>query len=465
MTRLIDAVAFEAWLDAAAAIIAPRLFSTDTPTPAQIEDAKQGCRQVGDQERQYDRNPSIYMLCLGAWVRSGAHGIGVDALEEIEAAAQAAQVRLQPDTMDTETPPAPAPGDGPLAALHVDGLVFRLPDGSIWPWRGATSFLLFKRFLDGEDLAVLVGEFRGATILRVLGMCDNIAHFHPQEIPGYFDQVTAFLRAVNAFGVRVEFVVFADAQIVMPAFVDQLDHARRVWHAIVDAGDGLNLIEWANEPFKNGVDVARLQHALGTATGSLEALGTYDVVDGQLPHADYLTVHTDRGPEWPRKAKDLLELRDGFEGFAGVHCPVVGDEPIGADELDKPGSRSNVPDDFFWYAACAQLMGAGATFHSTDGVYSLPLGRVQSACAAAFFAGAAAIPPEAQLGRYTRGGLADCPIQFTETDALRVYARITGNTAYVVAIRPSAGWQAIAVDGWRIVQRVGPQGSVLTLER
>ena len=51
--------------------------------------------------------------------------------------------------------------------------------------------------------------------------------------------------------------------------------------------------------------------------------------------------------------------------------PAVGDEPMGADEVDIPGKRSTVANDFFDYAAVGMLLGlTGGTFHSSDGITS-----------------------------------------------------------------------------------------------
>jgi hypothetical protein len=91
--------------------------------------------------------------------------------------------------------------------------------------------------------------------------------------------------------------------------------------------------------------------------GVLMASGAYDIENGFLCALDYVTIHNPRDDEWPRKAKDALDIRDGFDGYAGAHRPVVSDEPIGADENNKPGSRSNVPDDFFYFGATVQVDG------------------------------------------------------------------------------------------------------------
>src|SRR2546430_1242962 len=118
-------------------------------------------------------------------------------------------------------------------------------------------------------------------------------------------------------------------------------------------------LEIANEPWKNGVDPLQFGNF---PAGLLVSRGSA-AADAYLPALDYTTAHTPRDAEWPRKAKDALELADGYTGFAGVHQPVVLDEPMGADEQPTPGRRSNVPDDFFAYAAVGGLYAAGSTFH------------------------------------------------------------------------------------------------------
>jgi hypothetical protein len=344
---------------------------------------------------------------------------------------------------DALMPPLSSAGEA--GRVRVDGQVFRREDGSIYQWRGATDFLLFKRFLDGEDVQPILTDriAAGANLVRVLGMVDSFAHFYPQEHAGYYDQLGAFVDLLAARGLRVEFVVFADAQVVMPdpsAEWVHLDMVARVLSSKWGA-----FLEVSNEPFKNlpgggAAACALAQRVRGR--GIPVASGHYDF-DGDIGGdtagrcaADFITYHGPRKPEWPRTAKDSLDIRDW------AHVPVVQDEPTGFAEQPDGDRRSASVDDAAYFAAAVGLMGAGATFHSNDGITSTAWGPVQAAAARAFYASLAWVPAEAQLAPYMRGGTApgcqwvgESVVEHDDSRELRSFGKILGNDAYVVQIR------------------------------
>lgn len=368
--------------------------------------------------------------------------------------------------------------------IRVDGKVFRDENGNIWRWRGFTDFLLFYKFLTGVNIGAILDEriALGANVLRVFGMVgwDYVnPRFSPGNFPNYFDKLGEFIGMLADRKVRTEFVIFADAQGIMPDPEAQKQHAAAVMSQL--AGGWNVFVETCNEPFKNGVDVSKV---VPPAVGIPRASGRYDVdtsTDGtqSLFALDYGTTHPERKDEWPRTAKDLLELREGWPPtFRGVPKPWVADEPMGADETKQPGKRSNNPDDFAYFAACAALMGAGATFHSTDGIQSQLLRPVQRACAVAFFDAFQYFPADAQLWPYQRGaanggpGIGNMPLEHFDAEgahandgALRTFCKGDGATEYCVAIRPAPGWTARARDGWRIDRQKGPRGSFVRLRK
>ncbi|HEY9016319.1 MAG TPA: hypothetical protein VIM84_14795, partial [Gemmatimonadales bacterium] len=144
--------------------------------------------------------------------------------------------------------------------------------------------------------------------------------------------------------------------------------------------------------------------------------------------------------------------------------PVINDEPMGAAEVAIPGSRSDVPDDFYYFAAVAMLLAGGGTFHSSNGNQSQVWEPVQQACANSFYAAIDAIPADITTGRYTREPFSDLPIQSLGL-TLRTYARYTDHDAVVVAVRPQGGWSAIAQNGWTITSQAGPGGCVVYLAK
>lgn len=362
--------------------------------------------------------------------------------------------------------------------IHVDGTHFRDAGNNLWQWRGFTEFLAFYKYLLGQDINSLLSEriAVGVNVLRVLGMVswDNLTpRFHVSNFPDYYQKLEAFIDLCAARGIRVEFVVFADAQIGMPNQTDQQNHINKVMQIL---GNKWNVfIECCNEPFKNGVDVsAVVPPKVGIV---LRSSGDDDITTMRKNRLDYLTVHDHiRKDEWPRSFKDALELQGGFgvpgqpdsdsNFYPGSDCPVIWDEPMGADEIMKPGARSNVPTDFEQGHGVSALWMSGSTFHSTCGVNSESFSAfpITEQSARAAFSAMKTIGKDTQVGQYTRGGLGNCPIEHSDDLALRTFVSIIGGEAWVVVVRPQPGWVAKPVNGWRIVETHGLQNEILRLQ-
>lgn len=357
--------------------------------------------------------------------------------------------------------------------VHADGRVFRLEDGTIWRWKGVTAFLAYQQFLNGVDLTPQIAQWQrwGANTVRVLGMNAWPAPetFTPSAYGDrYFADLPRFADTLAAAGLRLEFTVFADAQIVIPS-----DGAQRAFlsRALAALGPQVNVfVEVCNEPFKNGVVVERFADV--HSAGLLIASGRYpdESTGSTLATRDYATMHDDRSAEWPRKAKALADLNqlgwtlpDGSE-FRPIVKPWVSDEPMGAAETDQPGRRSTVAADFEDYAAVCALFGAGATFHFEDGLHGRLPGPIQQAAGMAFFAGLDAIPIDAPLGSYTRGLLPNCPLVHDDATALRTFCQIWGSTATCVVVRKAYDLP-VAQGAWRIVSMTGHDRHVVTLTR
>jgi hypothetical protein len=386
-----------------------------------------------------------------------------------------------------------APTDPERGRIEAGHNVFLDEAGRVWSYRGCTQFLLFYHWLNGDDIDPVVQwcQDLGVNTVRVLGMVSwpqkNVV-FGPNITAGWWDELPLFVEYLALRGMRLEFVVFASAQDVMPNETDQRDHLHRVLDTI---GSEWNVfIEVANEPWQNGcyppAIFSESDHRPCPMAYGIYIFETTQNEQGtwiaDLPVLDYVTVHTDRDPQaWSRKVKDLAEYRDGSgDGnasnsplYSGAHIPCVGDEPMGAAEADHLAGRqrSNVPQDFFWAVANAAINGAGSTFHCDAGLDSVvpPPDGDQQKCAEASALAWSSIAPDFQTGHYTRGGLGDLPLVFEEhyfpEQTSRIYGRILGDMAVCVAIKPNAGWTPKAAGEWSIVKTVGPMDSLVFLVR
>lgn len=303
-----------------------------------------------------------------------------------------ATIRYGQQAMRYVIPEDPGCYEGPLLAypealapLTVRETRF-WEDGHPWIWKGCSDFLLYQRFLEGEDLGPLLAErvALGANLLRVFGMCHYISPFYPQRYPGYVTHLAPFARLLAAMGLRCEWVVFADAQIILPDLQAQRAHLSRIAEALRDESNVC--LELVNEYPKNGVDPLRFTKPTGLLCARGSALA--DMVPPR-PHWDYATWHGRRDHKVWGSHEDMYFLRLGIDGdgrptdFGPV--AIVGDEPIGFGS-DQPGRRSADPELARRLALSARAHGEGATFHSDDGVRSVPMDEATRRCAEAFFA-------------------------------------------------------------------------------
>lgn len=382
------------------------------------------------------------------------------------------------------------PDTGERGAVKINGLTFRRADNSIMPWRGFTAFQLYLQWLKlgpGQSFDTTVTNWltcggycppgKGPNVLRVLGMVDSFAHLWPQEHgERYYEQLKPFADYLwTGWHARIEFVIFADAQIIMPGRAMQNTHAERVLQMLLPVENVF--LEIANEPFKNLPGGGRVAFEIGKtlqARGPPIASGDYD--EPWLTQLDYITVHTSRDNEWPRKVKDLLDIRDGPiylpNGGASWRSnrPVVGDEPIGFAETDRPGSRSVSPQDAAHYAAACAMFSAGCTFHSDAGIVHGPLGVIQAAAAKAFFGALTWVPVEAQLAQYRRGGEepgcrwagGESLVEHDDRLELRSFGKQIGDRAWAVQIRSTRS-NPTPCGGWKILEQ--PQAGLIALEQ
>jgi hypothetical protein len=148
-------------------------------------------------------------------------------------------------------------------------------------------------------------------------------NLYPQQNAAYYDQLRPFVdHLFQTWHLRVEFVIFADAQVIMPDRGDEDRHAHRVLDLLGSAANVF--LEVENEQFKNipgnGPVAAEIGRTL-RGHGPLIASGDYEA-----PWAtalDYVTVHTERDDQWPRKVKALQDIRDG-DVCSGADCAAMG---------------------------------------------------------------------------------------------------------------------------------------------
>jgi hypothetical protein len=378
------------------------------------------------------------------------------------------------------TPPASSPFAPEQGPLRIQSQIFKASDGATWDWRGVTMFTAFARYLRGEDITPQLDWCRehGVNVIRVFGQTSGEGGWaswpeyrRPWERPGFARELGSFFDLIAAHGLRVEYTV-----LTFPDSIEAM-HAGLQRAYEVAAGRWNVLIEAANEPEAQGIDVLAAMRGVDRH-GVLSAYGLYQIDPAQpeLPHLDYVTVHSAREAEFAARANDLREVRVGYRGrggrpdFPGTGTPVIGDEPIGVAEAAQADRRTTSAVEMARYMAVCRLAAAGCTLHlqaGLDGRTPDPTGEpVQREVARAVLQVWRTIPADAHTCEYMRSGSAGAerfPLTSRASDLL--YAAVCRSAAYVVPATPTAsGWTPVAADGWRITGRAASVVVVLARE-
>ena len=283
-------------------------------------------------------------------------------------------------------------GAAVVGTLSTSGAIFLL-DGDPWRWKGVSAFQLLDRFAKHENIQPFLDAYRGYNVLRVFcytPVKDWGSSAWETPPPA---TILSFCDYVGLRGFFVELVLLTDDDSA------RIEPARRIVDVLAAAKPGNLVCEIANEPqtHKN-VNTSALRATLD-ASGFLYSSGDYE--DSARFFGKYLTAHTARTEDWPRRAHDLLEYYHGGGPNAPsdpAHAvPCVADEP--AKPSDVGGNRVL---DFRAYFGASSLLGAGATFHSDSGKFGLVPSSDEALLAREALWALDAFPPDAPRGQYRR---------------------------------------------------------------
>jgi hypothetical protein len=288
--------------------------------------------------------------------------------------------------------PPPKPVAKLAGRIRVEQGRFR-NDAGWWQWLGISEFDLLHLAQTGRRWEVEQRLDNAAahrlTNVRVLAMASIMFRLTPDD-PGYGDSLTWLLEQAAARGLYIEFVFFADAQILYPRDADR-ERILRYLAGRVRAEHGV-IPSLANEAFKNGWAEADDPKLLALADLAASILGHRDFiisdpqdgdnVDASLEtmeksvriarHANIVALHSSRmGGSQPDGAR-LRRWVDHLEGFvdllqyvssavkrqvAGVHNEPMGQASRCLDNRECDGEVSLAG------ALTALKAGAGYTYH------------------------------------------------------------------------------------------------------
>jgi hypothetical protein len=256
--------------------------------------------------------------------------------------------------------------------IHVEGTRFIDETGEEFFFRMNTDFMLLKRFIDGDNIQILLNQrvSVGSNGVRVLGMAFNLFRFNPEKIRGYYDYLRLFARILAENNLYLEYVAFADLQLI--PIQDKFNH----WFSVQDAlsKEPNVFIELANEFAKNGVNPYEFEHPKDIISSQGSNLG-----DGFYPPSpgwDYHTWHGRR--DWKSifsSCEDLYSLANGKWDKGHKVAPAVQNEPI------KFGSSFET-NAFVGKALgiTSRLFGSGCTFHFSHGLQSEMMDGLEYNC-------------------------------------------------------------------------------------
>jgi hypothetical protein len=283
-----------------------------------------------------------------------------------------------------QTPqPLTVPPDPVLPSPHrliVEGRGFAR-DGARILYDGITWFAGQQQELVGEDQTARFAWLRshGVRVLRVLGMAQILFDLGPHQGAAYWNALTALMTKTAAADLIIEYVPFADADMVP----NMLTYAQRVAHLQAIARHLIPytnvMVELCNEPWINGFPDPVELIQLGSIYKAIDpyrliSLGSegegMDNVFNQPP-ADYLTFHSPRvfgsRPYWS-------QLHSDYPPVLQQNRPPISDEPPNAGWTGRDNAEL-VPGHWYHFGVMGRLYQFSETFHYGAGKWcQLPTG-------------------------------------------------------------------------------------------
>ena len=297
----------------------------------------------------------------------------------------------------------------------------------------------------------------------------------------YWPVVSSLAETLRQQGFRQEFVVFADAQEIMPEQNDQqawLDTAFDTLRPFVNVA-----IREGNELDRHGANGVLALQVKPTNPGNvLWASGDYDIAERPepLPWGAYVDYHGDRDPEHADESGKQGEhwyngYRDDAAGKWGIGAKracVAGEPQCAASQkVNRWGDvRETSPAQIGDAARGFSLGSAGFTIHTENGCLSRPLDTVERACAVEALVQALTVPLEAMTAPYCHDTFAchplkDAPLIDGLPAAGESVSKTVGDKSWTSDSNTRSGYQPEAKAGWVVVKRSGPTGNHLDLKR
>ena len=287
---------------------------------------------------------------------------------------------------EPEPEPEPEPIPRPAGFVRLEGNAFADDDG---PYNAIGASLMWGMWAAKHDPDKLTAtlDYLAPFVdyVRVLSMVGSLPYWEGRVIdprwPDYGAVLHTLLDACAARGLRVQVVLFADAQVMMPDHADRRAWVRQMAIWLETQRAAVQFVEIANESNFNDVDdddlreltilwdsISDIPVAPSSPDGGNAEESINRLFDGRLVGADLLTPHFDRRTDTVetvyRPHRQPWEVQ-----FYNHPLPFVNNEPIG------PGSSGETEADparlAIGLANTFIAGGAGYVIHGSAGVRGL----------------------------------------------------------------------------------------------
>lgn len=211
--------------------------------------------------------------------------------------------------------------------------------------RGTSDFLLYKRFLDGQDVDAVLTQRRelGGNLLRVMGMFESLGGFRPQDYGDrYYDRIAEFLALCANYGQYVLWTACAATSGIMPNGDDVMRHIGRTVDACTRSTNALFSPVNEQHQHNNSIDRDRF-YGEYVQSGKMEWL-LYDTgsfgadLPCDPPLGKFAVLHTRR--DYPALVKDGCIV--DHPNYVNNGIEVGLDEPARFGTTDDPSGNGSV---------------------------------------------------------------------------------------------------------------------------
>lgn len=354
----------------------------------------------------------------------------------------------------------PATGHVVRGRLTVSNRALRYPDGTRFPYVGATAFRVPELLLHGREREAR--EFlqtlraAGVTVARMLAMA-KYPGFELEPVAGR-EAVRDALQLARACDLYGEIVACADTiawDVDLRAQVQGIGAiAAEADNGLVEAANeiqplhGTQRAELADKAFLVGLGrlvPTSVPFSFGSAHGGDPGTALFDPTTHTRPNV-YLTFHDER-VQGDRGWRPWRQIRYDEELSSRYRTFVASNEPY------RFGATADQdPAHVFAYGLLSRIFGVGALFHFDSGRAGWTFTNLEWRGLEAFGRGVRYFPSNWEEGRIfqnansTGTNWPHSPVgRFNEADSVRVFSSLAGDEAVSVAIGvqrdPEIQWQ------------------------